>query len=239
MQTDRKNDFDIIVASFENETDLQQMYNQYSTLMAYFRCAIMEIQTKFNVLNEEFSLQHDRNPINSIQSRLKSIESISRKLKNKGIPLTISNIEENLSDVAGVRVVCAFTSDVYLLAKALLAQDDIKLVSIKDYIKNPKPNGYRSLHLIVTVPIFLVREKRIMTVEIQLRTIAMDSWAALEHQLKYKKDNEFTEDMIKELYHCAKISSELDEKMDKLRGSVYEEEPEYSLKEFEEKMIVV
>ena len=239
MQTDRKNDFDIIVASFENETDLQQMYNQYSTLMAYFRCAIMEIQTKFNVLNEEFSLQHDRNPINSIQSRLKSIESISRKLKNKGIPLTISNIEENLSDVAGVRVVCAFTSDVYLLAKALLAQDDIKLVSIKDYIKNPKPNGYRSLHLIVTVPIFLVREKRIMTVEIQLRTIAMDSWAALEHQLKYKKDNEFTDDMIKELYHCAKISSELDEKMDKLRGSVYEEEPEYSLKEFEEKMIVV
>ena len=239
MQTDRKNDFDIIVASFENETDLQQMYNQYSTLMAYFRCAIMEIQTKFNVLNEEFSLQHDRNPINSIQSRLKSIESISRKLNNKGIPLTISNIEENLSDVAGVRVVCAFTSDVYLLAKALLAQDDIKLVSIKDYIKNPKPNGYRSLHLIVTVPIFLVREKRIMTVEIQLRTIAMDSWAALEHQLKYKKDNEFTEDMIKELYHCAKISSELDEKMDKLRGSVYEEEPEYSLKEFEEKMIVV
>ncbi|MBQ8932624.1 MAG: GTP pyrophosphokinase family protein [Ruminiclostridium sp.] len=239
MQTDRKNDFDIIVASFENETDLQQMYNQYSTLMAYFRCAIMEIQTKFNVLNEEFSLQHDRNPINSIQSRLKSIESISRKLNNKGIPLTISNIEENLSDVAGVRVVCAFTSDVYLLAKALLAQDDIKLVSIKDYIKNPKPNGYRSLHLIVTVPIFLVREKRIMTVEIQLRTIAMDSWAALEHQLKYKKDNEFTDDMIKELYHCAKISSELDEKMDKLRGSVYEEEPEYSLKEFEEKMIVV
>ncbi len=239
MQTERKTDFDIIVASFENETDLQQMYNQYSTLMAYFRCAIMEIQTKFNVLNEEFSLQHDRNPINSIQSRLKSIESISRKLKNKGIPLTISNIEENLSDVAGVRVVCAFTSDVYLLAKALLAQDDIKLVSIKDYIKNPKPNGYRSLHLIVTVPIFLVHEKRIMTVEIQLRTIAMDSWAALEHQLKYKKDNEFTEDMIKELYHCAKISSELDEKMDNLRGSVYEEEQDYNLDEFEEKMIVV
>ena len=239
MQTDRKNDFDIIVASFENETDLQQMYNQYSTLMAYFRCAIMEIQTKFNVLNEEFSLQHDRNPINSIQSRLKSIESISRKLKAKDIPLTISNIESNLSDVAGVRVVCAFTSDVYLLAKALLAQDDIKLVSIKDYIKNPKPNGYRSLHLIVTVPIFLVHEKRIMTVEIQLRTIAMDSWAALEHQLKYKKDNEFTEDMIKELYHCAKISSELDEKMDKLRGSVYEEEQDYNLDEFEEKMIVV
>ena len=112
MQTDRKNDFDIIVASFEDKTDLQDKYNQYSTLMAYFRCAIMEIQTKFNVLNEEFSLQHDRNPINSIHSRLKSIESISRKLKMKDIPLTIPNIEENLSDVAGVRVVCSFTSDV-------------------------------------------------------------------------------------------------------------------------------
>ncbi|MBP3921732.1 MAG: GTP pyrophosphokinase family protein [Ruminiclostridium sp.] len=239
MQTDRKNDFDIIVASFEDKTDLQDKYNQYSTLMAYFRCAIMEIQTKFNVLNEEFSLQHDRNPINSIHSRLKSIESISRKLKMKDIPLTIPNIEENLSDVAGVRVVCSFTSDVYLLAKALLDQDDITLISIKDYIKNPKPNGYRSLHLIVTVPIFLVHEKKIMTVEIQLRTIAMDSWAALEHQLKYKKDNEFSQEMTDELYNCAKISADLDKRMDMLRGSVYEEEPEYSLSEYEDRIIVV
>ena len=239
MQTDRKNDFDIIVASFEDKTDLQDKYNQYSTLMAYFRCAIMEIQTKFNVLNEEFSLQHDRNPINSIHSRLKSIESISRKLKMKDIPLTIPNIEENLSDVAGVRVVCSFTSDVYLLAKALLDQDDITLISIKDYIKNPKPNGYRSLHLFVTVPIFLVHEKKIMTVEIQLRTIAMDSWAALEHQLKYKKDNEFSQEMTDELYNCAKISADLDKRMDMLRGSVYEEEPEYSLSEYEDKIIVV
>lgn len=239
MQTDRKNDFDIIVASIEDKTDLQDKYNQYSTLMAYFRCAIMEIQTKFNVLNEEFSLQHDRNPINSIHSRLKSIESISRKLKMKDIPLTIPNIEENLSDVAGVRVVCSFTSDVYLLAKALLDQDDITLISIKDYIKNPKPNGYRSLHLIVTVPIFLVHEKKIMTVEIQLRTIAMDSWAALEHQLKYKKDNEFSQEMTDELYNCAKISADLDKRMDMLRGSVYEEEPEYSLSEYEDKIIAV
>lgn len=239
MQTDRKNDFDIIVASIEDKTDLQDKYNQYSTLMAYFRCAIMEIQTKFNVLNEEFSLQHDRNPINSIHSRLKSIESISRKLKMKDIPLTISNIEENLSDVAGVRVVCSFASDVYLLAKALLDQDDITLISIKDYIKKPKPNGYRSLHLIVTVPIFLVHEKKIMTVEIQLRTIAMDSWAALEHQLKYKKDNEFSQEMTEELYNCAKISADLDKRMDMLRGSVYEEEPEYSLSEYEDKIIVV
>ena len=239
MQTQSsKNDFDIIVASLQDETDLQQKYSEYSTLMAYFRCAIMEVQTKFNVLNEEFSLQHDRNPINSIHSRLKSIESISRKLKSRNIPFTLSNIEENLSDVAGIRVICAFTSDVYLLAKALLKQDDITLVSIKDYIRNPKPNGYRSLHLIVNVPIFLVHEKKIMTVEIQLRTIAMDSWAALEHQLKYKKDNEFTEEMTEELYRCAKISADLDMRMDNLKGSVYEEEPEYCLSEYEDKIII-
>ena len=227
-----------IIASLQDGTDFQQMYNEYSTLMAYFRCAIMEVQTKFNVLNEEFSLQHDRNPISSIQSRLKSIESISRKLKSRDIPFTLSNIEKNLSDVAGIRVICSFTSDVYLLAKALLAQDDIGLISIKDYIRNPKPNGYRSLHLIVTVPIFLVHEKKILRVEIQLRTIAMDSWAALEHQLKYKKDNDFSDDMIDELSHCAKISADLDMRMDRLKGSVYEEEPEYSLREYEDKVIV-
>ncbi len=236
MQT--QNNFDIIVASLQDETDIQQKFDEYSTLMAYFRCAIMEVQTKFNVLNEEFSLQHDRNPINSIHSRLKSIESISRKLKSRDIPFTLSNIEKNLSDVAGIRVICSFTSDVYLLAKALLKQDDITLVSIKDYIKNPKPNGYRSLHLIVNVPIFLVHEKKIMTVEIQLRTIAMDSWAALEHQLKYKKDNEFTKEMTEELYRCAKISADLDMRMDNLKGSVYEEAAEYNLDEYENKIII-
>ncbi|MBE6881276.1 MAG: GTP pyrophosphokinase family protein [Ruminococcaceae bacterium] len=236
MQT--QNNFDIIVASLQDETDIQQKFDEYSTLMAYFRCAIMEVQTKFNVLNEEFSLQHDRNPINSIHSRLKSIESISRKLKSRDIPFTLSNIEKNLSDVAGIRVICSFTSDVYLLAKALLKQDDITLVSIKDYIKNPKPNGYRSLHLIVNVPIFLVHEKKIMTVEIQLRTIAMDSWAALEHQLKYKKDNEFTEEMTEELYRCAKISADLDMRMDNLKSSVYEEAAEYNLDEYENKIII-
>ena len=166
---------------------------EYSKLMAYYRCAIMEVETKFNVLNEEFSLQYDRNPINGIKSRLKSIESIKEKLERKGLPYTVQAIEENLNDVAGVRVVCSFTADVYLLAEALLKQDDIQLIEKKDYIANPKENGYRSLHLIVSVPIFLAHEKRIMKVEVQLRTIAMDSWASLEHQLRYKKDLEFTE----------------------------------------------
>ena len=193
---------------------------EYSKLMAYYRCAIMEVETKFNVLNEEFSLQYDRNPINGIKSRLKSIESIKEKLERKGLPYTVQAIEENLNDVAGVRVVCSFTADVYLLAEALLKQDDIQLIEKKDYIANPKENGYRSLHLIVSVPIFLTHEKRIMKVEVQLRTIAMDSWASLEHQLRYKKDLEFTEEMVSELYRCAQLSSELDEKMDALRAQV-------------------
>ena len=191
---------------------------EYSTLMAYYRCAIMEIETKFNDLNEEFSLRYDRNPNNSIQTRLKSPESIHEKMQRKGLPLKLDLIEENLMDIAGVRVICAFPDDVYMLEEALLKQDDITLIKRKDYIANPKENGYRSLHLIVAVPIFLAREKRIMNVEIQLRTIAMDSWASLEHQLRYKKDVEFTEAMANELLYCAKLSAELDAKMDALQA---------------------
>ena len=204
-----------------NEEMIEKSKNwlkNYSTLMAYYRCAIMEIETKFNVLNEEFSLRYDRNPINGIQTRLKSPESIREKMKRKGLPLKLDLIETNLMDIAGVRVICAFPDDVYMLEEALLKQDDISLIKRKDYIANPKENGYRSLHLIVAVPIFLAREKRIMNVEIQLRTIAMDSWASLEHQLRYKKDVEFTEAMANELLYCAKLSAELDAKMDALQA---------------------
>ena len=196
----------------------QDWIKKYNNLMAYYRCAIMEIETKFNVLNEEFSLRYDRNPINGIQTRLKSPESIREKMERKGFPMTLEAIEENLMDVAGVRVICAFPDDVYMLEEALLKQDDITLVKRKDYIANPKENGYRSLHLIVAVPIFLTKEKRIMNVEVQLRTIAMDSWASLEHQLRYKKDVEFTESMAKDLYYCAQLSAELDAKMDALQA---------------------
>lgn len=195
----------------------------FTKLMAYYRCAIMEIETKFNVLNEEFSLRLDRNPINSIKSRLKSVPSMREKLKKMGCSLNAESVEENLNDVAGVRVVCSFTEDVYTLANALLKQDDITLIRIKDYIKNPKPNGYRSLHLIVSVPIFLAHEKRFMKVEIQLRTIAMDVWASLEHQLRYKKDYDFDEHMSSELLKCAELSAELDIRMDSLRAELQDE----------------
>ena len=191
---------------------------KYKRLMAYYKCAIMEIKTKFDVLNEEFSLHYDRNPINSIHTRLKSMESVREKLERKGLPMDLKAIEENLMDIAGVRVICAFPDDVYMLEQALLKQDDVTLIERKDYIANPKENGYRSLHLIVAIPIFLAQEKRMMNVEIQLRTIAMDSWASLEHQLRYKKDVEFTEDMAKDLFYCAQLSAELDAKMDALQA---------------------
>ena len=190
---------------------------KYKRLMAYYRCAMMEVETKFNVLNEEFSLRYDRNPINGIKSRLKRLDSIQEKLRRKQLPFDMQTIETHIHDVAGVRVVCAFVEDVYLLAEALLKQDDVTLVEKKDYIANPKPNGYRSLHLIVTVPIFLEHEKRVMQVEIQLRTIAMDFWASLEHQLRYKKDFVFTEEMAQELRDCAQLSAQVDLRMDSLR----------------------
>ena len=190
---------------------------KYKRLMAYYRCAMMEVETKFNVLNEEFSLRYDRNPINGIKSRLKRLDSIQEKLHRKQFPFDMQTIETHIHDVAGVRVVCAFVEDVYLLAEALLKQDDVMLIEKKDYIANPKPNGYRSLHLIVTVPIFLEHEKRVMQVEIQLRTIAMDFWASLEHQLRYKKDFVFTEEMAQELRDCAQLSAQVDLRMDSLR----------------------
>ena len=195
----------------------QPRINDFSRLMAYYKCAMMEIETKLNVLDVEFSLKHDRNPINDIKSRLKSFQSIKEKLERQNLPFTLSAIEDNLNDIAGVRVVCSFPDDVYMLAEALLQQDDINLVTKKDYIKNPKPNGYRSLHLIVTVPIFLAHEKKLMKVEIQLRTIAMDVWASLEHQLRYKKSSVYTKEMADELLYCANLSAELDSRMDKLR----------------------
>ncbi len=206
------------VKSFE--PIFEEKEGQYDELMAYYKCAMMEVETKFRVLNEEFSLQYDRNPISAIKSRLKNLKSIRDKLIKNDFPLSVDSIEENLNDVAGVRVICSFERDVYLLAEALLSQDDIELITKKDYISAPKENGYRSLHLIVAVPIYLVNEKRTMRVEIQLRTIAMDSWATLEHQLRYKKNIEFTEEMAEELYLCSKLSADLDHKMDNLRKLV-------------------
>ena len=185
--------------------------------MAYYKCEIMEVETKFKVLNENFSLGDDCNPIESIKTRLKSPKSIMEKMIRRGYPLTVESIEQNLFDIAGVRVICSFTSDIYKLADALLKQDDVFLLQKKDYIQNPKPNGYRSLHLIISTPIFLQSEKRMMKVEVQLRTIAMDAWASLEHKIRYKKSNDrLSGEDCRQLEICAELCSQLDEKMEEI-----------------------
>lgn len=193
---------------------------EFKQLMTYYECAIMEIQTKLNVLDAQFSMMHDRNPISSIKTRIKKPISIKKKMEKRNFPYNFESMEKNLNDIAGVRVVCSFIDDVYMLAESLTKQDDITLLREKDYIKNPKPNGYRSLHLIVSVPIFLADQKKSMKVEIQLRTIAMDFWASLEHQLRYKKNFKFNEKTERELYECAHISSILDNKMEDIRKIV-------------------
>lgn len=210
-----------LLVSRLSEKDVQRWLNDYSTpykkLMSYYKCAIMEVQTKFNVLNEEMSLEYDRNPIETIKSRLKSPESIIDKLNRKNIPLTVEDIEENINDIAGIRVICSYITDIYMLAEAFLKQDDITLIEKKDYIQSPKDNGYRSLHLIVQIPIFLRDKKKLMKVEVQLRTISMDWWASLEHKICYKKGLECYDELRRELRECADIASGIDEKMEMLQ----------------------
>ena len=200
----------------ETQEWLRRYAAPYKELMAYYRCAMMEVSTKFQVLNEELSLQYDRNPIESIRTRLKSMESIMDKLSRRNLSLTVQGIEENLNDVAGVRVICAFPSDIYMLSEAFLKQDDITLIRKKDYIAEPKDNGYRSLHLIIETPIFLHDQKKMMKVEVQFRTISMDWWASLEHRIRYKKDIQMEEHIHNELHECAQISAALDQRMERI-----------------------
>ena len=192
----------------------------FNRLMMEYRFAIMEIETRLKVLNEEFSREYKRNPFESIKSRLKSPESIYEKLERKGYPITVENIREHLTDVAGLRVICSFPDDIYRLADLLVKQDDFILLRKKDYISNPKDNGYRSLHLILSVPIFLSNEKKYMKAEVQFRTIAMDFWASLEHKLKYKKDVENTEEIERKLRACADSIEALDYQMQDIRDKI-------------------
>ena len=192
---DKKQQFIDFLSEKSNE-ELKEMTESMKILMSYYRCAMFEIETKFRVLNEQFSIEHERNPIESIKTRLKSFDSIREKTVRKNIAFSVESIEKNLTDIAGVRVICSFVDDIYMLADCLTSQDDVKLICIKDYIENPKPNGYRSLHLIVEIPIFLRNEKRFVKVEVQLRTIAMETWARLEHRMRYKKN--LSEDLLKQ-----------------------------------------
>ena len=199
---------------------IDSTYKLFRKLISYYKCAMMEIETKFNVLNEELSLKYDHNPIETIKSRIKSPESIIQKMKRRNIEPNIESLENKIFDIAGVRIICSYISDIYMLQDALLKQDDVKLIEIKDYIKNPKPNGYRSLHLIVEIPIFLHDRKKMMKVEVQIRTLSMDFWASLEHKIKYKK--ELNEDIIdeidNELLDCANICNQLDKRIEGIKS---------------------
>ena len=212
-----------------NTTELLNQANEifdqtrpFAELMMRYKCAMLEVKTKLDVLNTQLSLENDRNPFESIECRLKSVPSIIEKLNRKGLELSAESIEKNLNDVAGIRVICSFPEDIYILAEELCSQDDIRLIARKDYIKDPKPNGYRSLHLIVEIPIFLMPEKKFMRVEVQFRTIAMDFWASLEHKLKYKKDiKQDVEEISEELRECAEEISRLDMKMQSIHRKIY------------------
>ncbi len=211
-------------SDFETLFDSSRPFFQ---LMTYYGCALREVETKLQVLNDEFKLNYDRNPIESIQSRIKSVRSIMGKLERKNISInhadvnkTVQEIENRINDIAGIRVICSFPEDIYKIADQLISQDDITLIRKKDYILEPKANGYRSLHLIVEVPVFFSTGKRGMKVEVQLRTIAMDFWASLDHKLKYKKDIENQAYIADELKKCAEIITATDYRMQELRKMI-------------------
>lgn len=199
----------------------KEKMEEYQEMMMMYNCTILEVKTKLEVLNAEFAVMQKSNPIQIIKSRIKTPESIELKLEKRGLEVSVDSAMENLDDIAGIRVVCAFIDDIYEVARMIAKQDDIKVIKVKDYIKEPKENGYRSYHMIVELPVFFPSQKRIMRAEIQIRTIAMDFWASLEHQLKYKKDVKNPEKIGAELKECASIISYTDNKMQEIKEEIH------------------
>jgi len=191
---------------------------QYEQLMYIHDAAIQLVEARLNVLKGEFQFSNDRNPIASISSRIKSRESILNKMQKLGLPMTVNAMMENIHDIAGVRVACPFIEDVYYVARMLARQKIIELVTVKDYIREPKENGYRSLHLILNVQVDFAESTVVVPVEVQIRTIAMDFWASTEHQLRYKKDRKFTPEDHRKLKECAELMAEADRKMQEIAG---------------------
>ena len=193
-----------------------RVYDQvdsWNEVLLVYRSALKEVNTKLEILNDEFQHVHRYNPIEHIKSRIKTSESIVKKLKRKGYESTIENMVEYVDDIAGIRIICSFTSDIYQIAEMLANQSDIKVLSIKDYIKNPKPSGYKSYHMLITIPIFLSDKTVETKVEIQIRTVAMDFWASLEHKIHYKFEGNAPDYIKEELIECARMVSDLDDRM--------------------------
>ena len=195
---------------------------EFQQAMMMYTCAIREVKTKLEVLNDELSIKNQRNPIEMIKSRVKKPISIVEKLQRRNLPVSLESMMNKLDDVAGIRVICSFVDDIYAVANMLVSQDDITVIAIKDYIKNPKPNGYRSYHLIIEIPVFFSEEKKNLRVEVQIRTIAMDFWASLEHKIYYKSDFEAPDYLQRELKACADVVDMLDAKMFSLNQAILE-----------------
>lgn len=205
----------------QTDEDLQQQIMDINLL---YSAAIREVSTKLDVLGDDFRMKHSYVPIHHMQSRLKSFESLMDKAERYGIEDPIHNLDTvraEVFDIAGIRVVCNYREDIYTMSELLLKQSDVDLIKIKDYCKNPKPSGYRSLHVVISIPVFLVNSKTTVPVEIQFRSIAMDTWASLEHELKYKNRGALTEDIQKQLTQCAKTLSDVDEQMERIRHQVF------------------
>lgn len=203
---------------------------QFRELMMMYMCAIREVKTKLEVLNDDLAVRNQRNPIQMIKSRVKKPLSILEKPQRRGCPLTVKSISENLYDVAGLRVICSFVDDIYLVAEMLAHQDDVNVKMVKDYIRCPKVNGYRSYHMIIEIPVFFSDRKENMQVEVQIRTIAMDFWASLDHQMKYKRNLDDSEEISDELRACAEIIAQTDLKMLSIRQKIEDKEcPRWAL----------
>ena len=194
--------------------------DSWESLMFLYNSALKEVTTKLEILNDEFVHVHKYSPIEYIKSRIKAPESIVKKLKRHGLEINVDNMIDNINDIAGVRIVCSFTSDIYRIAEMIGKQHDLTVIYVKDYIRNPKPSGYKSFHMLVSVPIFLGEDVIDTKVEIQIRTIAMDFWASLEHKIYYKFEGHAPEYISRELRDCARIVSELDLKMLQLNQEI-------------------
>lgn len=194
--------------------------DSWKTVIFLYNAALKEVGTKLEILNDEFQHVHKYNPIEHIKTRIKSPESIVKKLKRNGYETSIENMVKYINDIAGVRLICSFTSDIYRLAEMIGNQSDLKVLTIKDYIKNPKESGYKSYHMLVSVPIFLSDSVVDTKVEIQIRTIAMDFWASLEHDIKYKKDVKNCDNLVAQLKACADTIADTDHRMMKLRDQI-------------------
>ncbi|MEH6996183.1 GTP pyrophosphokinase family protein [Neobacillus drentensis] len=196
--------------------DLKAIKIELTRFMMAYKFALDEMTTKINILKDEFNYIHDYNPIEHVKTRLKSPESIFRKVQRKGMDFNLDTMKENIKDIAGIRITCSFISDIYEISSMIANQKDIRILEYKDYIKNPKPNGYQSLHMIVEIPIFMSDREELTCVEIQIRTIAMDFWASLDHKIYYKYNKAVPQKMLDELKTTAEMATLLDNKMENL-----------------------